>query len=107
MDIKKTIIIGIIIYGAMAALNGLLHLGPSAPEPIVVYRGPHPTFQKKPVGDVVRKNYLVPGMGFEESVFYIGDQEIAKQKIINGKIVESSGKIPDGKVKFSDEYHNT
>jgi antitoxin component YwqK of YwqJK toxin-antitoxin module len=71
---------------------------------VIAWKAP----QKKILtGEVVRKNFLVPGMGFEESTFYIGDQEIAKEKIVNGKVEESSGEVPDGKVAFIDNYRNT
>lgn len=108
IDIKKTLIIVAISYGAIAVINGILKVGSSPNDnaaPVTVSK----VIPKKmpSVGEVIRKNYLVPGMDFEESVFYIGEQEVAKQKIINGKIVEVRGNIPDGKVKLVDEYRGT
>ena len=107
VDIKKTLIIVVSIYAGLAVINGILRLRPSANDqvaPVVFHRAPQ---KKNLTGEVVRKNFLVPGMSFEESTFYVGDQEIAKQKIVNARIVESSGEIPDGKVKFIDNYRKT
>lgn len=55
---------------------------------------------------VVRRDRLSPGRDYMESVFYVDDAEIARQKTAGGKIVETTGKIPDGKVKFVDESGN-
>ena len=108
MNIKKTIIIVIIAYAVIALMNGFLSSGPTTtPEVIPVARVKEMPKKKHLAGEVVRKNRLVPGMNFEESTFYIGDQEIARQKIVGEKVVETGGEIPDGKVKFFDEYHNT
>jgi hypothetical protein len=108
MDIKKTVIIVVSIYAALALINVLLRIGPAPVEEKIVVKRPAATHKKVTLaGDVVRKNFLVPGMGFEESTFFIGDQEIAKEKIVNGKVTEISGEIPDGKVTFIDNYHKT
>ena len=107
-DIKKFIIVAVSIYILIVMINGILSLGRPVPEnnaPIqraVTVKAP-----QKYLGEIVRKNRVVSGMGFEESVFYAGDEEIAKEKIVNGKVIEFSGHVPDGKVKFIDEYRNT
>jgi antitoxin component YwqK of YwqJK toxin-antitoxin module len=55
---------------------------------------------------VTRRDRLSPGRDYTESVFYLEDAEIARQKTAGGRVVETTGKIPDGKVKFVDESGN-
>jgi antitoxin component YwqK of YwqJK toxin-antitoxin module len=57
--------------------------------------------------EVIRKTWLTPGRDFEESIFYIGEKEIAKQRSSGGVVYEHSGEIPDGKVKFFNYFKNT
>ncbi len=52
---------------------------------------------------VVRRDRLSPGRDYLESVFYAEDVEIARQKIAGGRVVETAGNIPNGKVKFMNE----
>jgi hypothetical protein len=103
---KKLIIFLIGIYVVIVMVNGLLTLGPSSDD---VITAPKINFanrvpKKKPLGEIVRTNRLVPGMGFEESIFQAGGETICQQQIVNGKVIESDGQVPDGKVKFIDEY---
>src|SRR3989338_1609331 len=109
-DIKKLFIIGIGAYITIAVMNHFLGLGnppPDSPSFTPVIVGDSKPKKKLLAEEVVRKNRLVPGMDFEESTFYVGTQEIARQKIVGGKIMETTGDIPDGKVKFIDEYLHT
>jgi len=55
---------------------------------------------------IVRRDSLSPGRDYTESVFYAEDAEIARQKIAGGMVVETTGKIPHGKVKFVNESNN-
>ena len=57
--------------------------------------------------EVVRKTKLIRGSDYYEDVFYSGDQELARQKTANRKILEQNGEIPDGKIKFIDESEHT
>ena len=52
---------------------------------------------------IIKRVALSPGRDFEEGLFYLGENVIARQKIVNGKIVSQTGKIPDGKIKFYDK----
>ncbi len=69
----------------------------------------------KPGEKIVREDRLAPGRDYVESVFYFSDMptgsspraDVARQKIVNGKVVESSGEIPEGKVDFVDESKKT
>lgn len=53
--------------------------------------------------EVVRKTKLIRGSDYYEDIFYSGNQELARQKTTGQKILEQSGKIPEGRVKFIDE----
>lgn len=70
--------------------------------------------RRKPGETIVRKDRLSPGRDYLESVFYLNDtpvgslwEEVAQQKIVNEKVVESSGEIPEGRVDFLDESKKT
>ncbi len=56
---------------------------------------------------ITRKNFIIPGNDYEESLFFCDGKEIAKQKIVNGEILEQTGKIPDGKIQIIDPYHQS
>ena len=70
-----------------------------------------PGIQKKedqaPPGEVIRKSFVTRGAGYTEHVFYRNGQEIARQSVSSDGKIEQTGEIPDGKVKFYDEYNNT
>ncbi|MBI3616829.1 MAG: hypothetical protein HY210_01215 [Candidatus Omnitrophica bacterium] len=63
--------------------------------------------RRKPGEKIVRKDRLSPGRDYIESIFYLNKEEIARQKIINEEVVESSGEIPEGRVDFLDESKKT
>lgn len=63
--------------------------------------------RRKPGEKIVRKDRLSPGRDYVESVFYLNDTEVARQRIVNEKVVESSGEIPEGRVDFLDESKKT
>lgn len=63
--------------------------------------------RRKPGEKIVRKDSLSPGRDYQESAFYLNDMEVARQKIINEEVVESSGEIPEGRVDFLDESKKT
>lgn len=58
-------------------------------------------------GDVVRRTHVERGNDSIESIFYIGNQEVARQTISKDEKVTQNGRIPDGLVKFFDDFHNT
>lgn len=65
------------------------------------------TVQRDSKDMVVRRTHVVRGDDFVESFFYLNDKEIARVKEVHGEIVEQTGEIPDGKVKFFDSYKRT
>jgi antitoxin component YwqK of YwqJK toxin-antitoxin module len=60
-----------------------------------------------PKGDVVRRTRVQRGSEFVENNFYINEELIASQKVYADGHIEQDNDIPDGKVKFFDEYDNT
>ena len=56
---------------------------------------------------IIKKIKLSPNRDYAEGFFYLGNNIVARQKIYDGKIIEQSGKIPDGKVKFYDDFRDT
>ena len=64
--------------------------------------------QKKiPAGEVVRKTRVQRSSDFIENNFYVGEEVIATQKVYADGKIEQTGEIPDGNVKFIDEYNQT
>lgn len=63
--------------------------------------------RRKPGETTVRKDRLSPGRDYQESVFYLQGIEVARQRIVNERIIESSGEIPDGRVDFVNESKET
>ena len=63
--------------------------------------------RRKPGEKIVRKDRLSPGRDYIESIFYLNEEETARQKNVNDKVVESSGEIPEGRVDFLDEFKKT
>lgn len=67
-----------------------------------------PSAPHKMIGQkIVRKDRLSPGRDYIESIFYLDETEVARQKIVNEKVVESNGEVPQGRVDFIDEYRKT
>lgn len=58
-------------------------------------------------GEVTRTTIVVRGRDYLENIFYRGGEEIARIKEFNDGTFEFSGEIPDGKVRFKDEYAGT
>jgi antitoxin component YwqK of YwqJK toxin-antitoxin module len=83
--------------------------GPSAPPPVQTITPPAavPPKAKPSSGDVTRTTIVVRGRDYLEHIFYRGGEETARIKEFNDGTFESSGEIPDGKVKFKDEYAGT
>ncbi len=57
--------------------------------------------------EVTKKSWVVRGSDYIESVFYLGNQEIAREKTSVKGIYDQTGEIPNGKVTFSDEGNKT
>ena len=57
--------------------------------------------------EVTRRTRVERGSDIIEHVFYQNAQEIAHQKIYPNGRIEQTGIIPDGKVKFYDEYQGS
>lgn len=58
-------------------------------------------------GELVRKTRVERGSDLTESIFYWNGKEIARQIISKEGKIEQTGEIPNGKVKFYDEYNKT
>jgi len=58
----------------------------------------------KTEAEVIRRSRVERGSDYIENIFYRGDQEIARQKVYGNGKMEQTGEIPNGKVKFYDEY---
>lgn len=77
----------------------------AAPKPAAV---PAPLSEPAPlIGEVTRTIWLDPNREYEESAFFIGDQEIARFKSSGNKVFDMTGKIPDGVVKFNNQTEET
>jgi antitoxin component YwqK of YwqJK toxin-antitoxin module len=57
--------------------------------------------------EVTEKIIVSRGEDFIERIFYVGGEEIGRMKEAHNKILDVKGKIPEGKVKFVDEYKKT
>ena len=55
--------------------------------------------------DVIRKTQVARGSDYTLSIFYSGGKEIARESISADGEHQQSGVIPDGKVRFYDEYN--
>ncbi len=77
-------------------------------QPTVINSQSVPIEEKKiPEGDVIRKTRVQRGGDFTENIFYVGEVVIAAQKVYVNGTIEETDQIPDGKVKFEDEYEQT
>jgi|SRR3989338_328734 len=63
--------------------------------------------RRKPGETIVRRDRLSPGRDYQESVFYLSGMEVARQRIVNEKIIKSSGEIPEGRSDFVNESQKT
>ncbi|MBI5149862.1 MAG: hypothetical protein HZA28_03725 [Candidatus Omnitrophica bacterium] len=78
------------------------------PAPVTAKEAPQPNALYRKHGQkVLRKDRLSPGRDYMESVFYLDGEEIARQKIVNGTVLDSDGQIAQGKVDFIDESKAT
>ena len=57
--------------------------------------------------NVVRKTWFDPNREFYESAFFAGDEEIAHFKSLGEDIYDVTGKIPDGKITFTNITEST
>lgn len=56
---------------------------------------------------ITRRDKVSLNRNYVESVFFSEGEEIGRQKIINGRVAESIGRIPEGTVRFKDESKGT
>ena len=77
---------------------------PAPKEPLESHQLPS---ESKTSGEVIRKTRVERGSDFLENIFYQGDKEIARQKAFGNDRYEQRGTIPDGPVKFTNEYDDT
>ncbi len=56
---------------------------------------------------ILRKDRLSLNRDHMESIFYLQEKEIARQKIAGDETLESSGEIPNGKIHFVNESKET
>jgi len=67
-----------------------------------------PLSKAKPsTNEVIKRTRVLPGTEYVEHLFYRGDVEIARQRVSASGLIEETGTVPDGKVKFFDAYKNT
>lgn len=64
-------------------------------------------FSDAPKGEVMKKSFVLRGTDRTENVFYKDGNEIARQRISPKGEIQQTGEIPDGRIKFVDEYNNT
>ena len=57
--------------------------------------------------EVTKKSRVVRGSDYIESVFYVGDKEVAREKTSNQGTYDQEGEIPGGKVMFFNETSKT
>jgi antitoxin component YwqK of YwqJK toxin-antitoxin module len=74
---------------------------------VTVKPAPPPEAPVIPEGEVIRKIHLDPNRQFFESIFYVGDTEIARYKNTGEEIYDVTGTIPDGLVKFVNAFTST
>lgn len=58
-------------------------------------------------GEIVKKTRVERGGDYLESIFFIGDQEIARQRIVKGEVVEHKGEEINGEVSFTNDLDQT
>lgn len=80
------------------------HIAPETSSTVKQGSSPH---RRKPGKTTVRKDRFSPGRDYLESIYYLNEEEIARQKIVNEKVIESSGEIPEGRVDFVNESQKT
>ena len=76
-------------------------------EPVVAVQALEVKPKKIPQGEVVRKTRVQRARDSIENIFYVGEEIIVTQKVYADGKIEQDGKIPDGRVKFYDEYEQT
>jgi len=57
--------------------------------------------------EITKKIDVVRGQDYIENIYYLGEEEIAREKETKDGIVEQTGFIPDGKIKFVNDYQKT
>ncbi len=114
-DLKTTNWAGMIFVGLVALVIIIIILNPPAPPtppkvqaivPAKIITPKQPSVVLPP-GEVTCRIRVQRGSDFLESNYYIGNQEIAYQKIFADGRIEQNGDIPNGKVKFFNEYDKT
>jgi antitoxin component YwqK of YwqJK toxin-antitoxin module len=106
----KNIVWGIVaIVIVLIGINRwiLKEVGGSSEEKKIVVADVPATQRVNPRGEVTERILVARGEEFIERIFYVGDQEIGRIKEAKNQILEVKGKIPEGKVKFTDEYKKT
>ena len=69
-------------------------------QPLTASESPKPTVSS----EVIRKTRVESGSEFVQNIFLRGEEEIARQKVFSEDRYEQTGTIPDGLVKFFNEY---
>ncbi len=87
------------------SVKQIIHV-PNPKEGSVNESSKSPTLLGSLSGEVTRKTRVERGGDYVENIFYLGNQEIADQKCFSSGNCETKGQIPDGKVKFFDEYQH-
>jgi antitoxin component YwqK of YwqJK toxin-antitoxin module len=104
--LKFWVILLIILFIFIAAANYFIEKASEQKEKVAVIVKPAPLRESPdiPEGEVVRKVHLDPNRQYFESIFYVGDTEIARYKSVDEKIYDMTGTIPDGLVKFVNAF---
>ncbi len=77
-----------------------------SPKTIVAMKAEKPEVPKAGEG-VVRKARVIPGNNIVESIFYKDGQEFARQTHNEDGLVDQKGTLPEGKIRFEDDYSQT
>src|SRR3989344_4357993 len=98
--------IGGIAKPQSAAASGISNISNSPTTPQVAAEAVSKSVQGLK-GEVTRRMRVERGSDIIENVFFQGNQEIVRQTVAKDGKVTQSGRIPDGLVKFYDDFHNT
>ncbi len=110
---KKTLIVFGVLFVIFIVINGIINrqiadVQKETPPRVVRTPVPKPVIRKKTrYDDVVRKVRWEPNRKFEQNIFLIDGQEVARFKNIREKIFDIEGVIPDGEVKFERKSKGT
>ena len=80
---------------------------PPSLSPVVNQTISVPVESNLPTGEVICHMRIDRGKDSFENLFFIGNQQIASQKVLSSGKIEDEGEIPDGKVKLVNDFDGT